>query len=103
MCKFVAHELELLWQLLETFIKQNYNVGRGKKCQVSEKDMLFVLLAVLKRGDDWDVLGRVFKIKGRKFERMMSKFVSIISDHVYKFFCQNIVGLRHVTATRYPS
>ena len=27
-------EFEFLWQLLETFIKQNCNVGRGKKSHV---------------------------------------------------------------------
>ena len=71
-------------KLLETYIELNYNVDRGEKCHASGKDILFMLLAVVKYGGNWDILGRVFKIKGPKFERMIPKFVSIMSDHVYK-------------------
>ena len=50
-------ELEFLWQLLEAFIKQNYNVGRGKKSYVSGKYVLFTLLTVLNHSGNWEVLG----------------------------------------------
>lgn len=50
MSNFSPREFELLWILLETFIKSNCNSGRGKKCHVSGKDMLFMLLVVLKHG-----------------------------------------------------
>lgn len=43
-------EFEFLWQLLESFVFQQYNSGRGKKCHVSGKDMLFMLLTVMKHG-----------------------------------------------------
>ena len=38
----------------------------------------------MKHGDHWDILARVFKLKGPSFEGMVSKFVSLISGHLYK-------------------
>ena len=37
MCNFFASEFEFLWLLTETFIKRNYNVGRGNKCHARGK------------------------------------------------------------------
>lgn len=92
MCNFNASEFEFLWQLLESFVLQNYNSGRGKKCHVTGKDMLFMLLTVMKHGGHWDILGRVFKIKGPTFERMITKFIRLVSDHIYKIFVTDMVS-----------
>lgn len=92
MCNFTALEFEQLWNLLESFIKTHYNVGRGKKSHVTGKDALFMFLAVLKHGGHWDVLGRVFKLKGPTFERMITKFVLMISGHMYELFVTNLAA-----------
>ena len=39
-----------IWAELEAFILANYNVGRGRKCAQKPKDVLFMVLAVLKHG-----------------------------------------------------
>ncbi len=49
-----------------------------------------MLLTVLKHGRHWDILGRVFKIKGITFERMISKFVSLLSEHLYNLLVTTI-------------
>ena len=90
MCNFDANEFELLWQLVETHVTQNYNTGRGKKSHVSGKDMLFMFLTTLKHGGHWDILGRVFKIKGPTFERMMTKYVAMISSYLYDLLVTKI-------------
>lgn len=50
MTNFEHLEFEFSCQLLKKFIKQNYNVGRGKKSQFSGKDVLCKLLIVLNYG-----------------------------------------------------
>ena len=90
MCNFDATEFEFLWQLSQSFITQNYNSGRGKRCAVSGKDLLFMTLTVLKHGGHWDVLARVFKLKGPTFERMVTKFVALISDHLFALLVTDI-------------
>ena len=44
------------------------------------------MMAVMKYGDLLNVSGSLFKIKGLKFERMISKFLVLISDQLYAVF-----------------
>ncbi len=83
MTNFTASEFEQLWILFQTFIFQNYNLRWGQKCSVRAKDMLFMLLVVIKFGGQWDALGRLFKINGPTFERMMTRLCSLISTKIY--------------------
>ena len=69
---------------------KNYNAGRGQKCKVSGKDILFMLLIVLKHGGHWDLLGRIFKIKGPTFERMITLYVTFISSVQYKTYVKDL-------------
>ena len=50
MCNFDSSEFELLRQLAKLFAMQHYNSVRGKKCHVSSKEMLFLVLTALKHG-----------------------------------------------------
>ena len=50
------------------------------------KDVPFLLLVVSKHGGQWDVLGRLFNLKGPTFERMITRFASQISNHMYTVF-----------------
>ena len=52
--------------------------------------MMLMLLTAMKYGGHWDILGRIFKIKVPTFERIMSKFVSLISDHVYTLLVSDL-------------
>ncbi len=72
-------------------MKPHYNSDRGKKCHVFDKDMLFILLMIMKHGGRWDNLGRVFKIKGCTFEGMITKSIGMISNHLYKLLLTDIV------------
>ena len=43
-----------------------------------------MLMTVLKHGGQWDIVVRVFKIKGLTYERMIARFASLISPELYK-------------------
>jgi len=53
------------------------------KCAYNGKDFLFMILVVFKHGGNWDFLGRLFRIKGPTFERMIIKFLKLFSDFVF--------------------
>ena len=83
MCNFDANEFELLWQLVERYATKSYNKGGGKKSHNSRKDILYMFLTTLKDGGHWEILDRVFKIKGPTFERMITKYVTMICSHLH--------------------
>ncbi|GMF23168.1 unnamed protein product [Phytophthora fragariaefolia] len=61
MTNFGPAEFERLWTLVCDHVVMNWNTGRGKKCSYSAKDVLFMLLTVLKNGGKWDVVAVVFR------------------------------------------
>ena len=68
------------------FITSKYNIGRGRKSPFSGNDVLFMVLTVLKHGNNWDLVGRIFKIKEPTFGRLVMKFVHLISERFYHQF-----------------
>lgn len=36
-----------------------------------------MMLIIMEHGGNWDFLGRIFKIKGRTFERMVMKIILV--------------------------
>lgn len=48
----------------EQFISTNYKVGRGRRKKFSGKDVLFMSLATMKHGGNWDWIGKMFGAKG---------------------------------------
>ena len=49
-----------------------------------------MLLKVLNYNGNCDVLGQLFKIKGPKFERIVSKLVTLLSGHLYELLVSKI-------------
>ena len=45
-----------------------------------------MLLTVLKHGGNWDLLGRIVKIKWPPFERLIMNFIRLISEEFYRQF-----------------
>ena len=76
--------------MVESFAKVHYCSVRGKKCKVTGKYMLFMSLTVLKHGGQWDVLGRIFKLKGLAFEMMITKYVLLVPSLLYKLLVTDV-------------
>lgn len=90
MTNFDAREFRTLWERLSPHIAGNWNIGRGRRCSFQPKDVMFMTLAVLKHGGHWDFLGRMFRVKGPTFERLITQFISMISAFVYEKYVLDV-------------
>ena len=86
MTNFEPQKFTAIWAGFEQFITSNFNVGRGRKSAQTPKDVLFMTLAVLKHGGNWDFLARMFGLSASSFERLVMKFVHLISEAVYESY-----------------
>lgn len=84
MTNFTASEFFKIWDYTSNFISTKWNVGRGRKSSCKGKDVLFMMLTVLKHGGNWDYLAGMFCMKGPTFERMIVNFIQLLSEHWYK-------------------
>lgn len=57
--------------------KKKRNSGRGRRCDFSTFDSLFITITALKGGYEWEFLEFLFQIKLRTFQRMVKKFLEI--------------------------
>ncbi|DAZ98743.1 TPA: hypothetical protein N0F65_003799 [Lagenidium giganteum] len=81
---FSAREVNGLWCDIAEDVLLSWNVGRGRRCKVTPKDVLFMVVVVLKVGGTWDALAAMFKMKGPTFEKMIMKFMVILEPIVYE-------------------
>lgn len=86
MTTFSPQEFVRLWNYIGQDILSQWKVGCGRKCPYRAKDTFFMLLAVVKHGGNRDFLARMFRIKARTFERMITSVLGIISLIVYDMF-----------------
>ena len=73
-----------IWAGFQDLIYENYNVGRGRKSTHTPKDVLFMTLSVHKHGGTWDFLAKMFGQKTSAFERLIVRFIRILSEPVYE-------------------
>ena len=57
---FTGLELNEFWSKISDLVLRKWNVGRGRKVSYKAKDVLMMILSVLKRGEPWDVLALSF-------------------------------------------
>ena len=100
MTNVLPRNFELLWNHLSEYVTQTYNVGRGQRSKVSGKDALFITMTVLKHGGQWDMLARVFSMKGPTFEGLVTRFVSLISQFVFDCFVEKVGELNKISDLR---
>ena len=62
--------------------------GGGANVRITPRDVLIMTLAVLKHGGQWDFLAKMFRLEGPTFERMIMKFIYIISYPVFEHYVE---------------
>lgn len=92
MTNFTVREYSRLYNRFHEFILTHWNCGRGKKTQYKPKDVLFMLLTVLKYGCNWDILARTFNIKTPTFEQLMHNFITATHKHIYEELVVNFTS-----------
>ena len=86
MTNFYIRQFQSIWTTFADSITSKFNVGRGRQSPFTGKDVLFMVITVLKHGGNWHLLGRIFKIKGPTFERLIMNFIRLITDEFYRQF-----------------
>lgn len=59
--------------------------------------MLFIMLAMLKHGDQWDTVSKIFSLERRMFERVVIHFINSLSEPLYESQIQNILSIYSYT------
>jgi hypothetical protein len=75
---FSVREIGLLWTSVKTHVARYWNVGRGRRSQFSGKDVLLMMLTVLKVGGTWDSLAHIFMLKTPTFIKTITSFVRVV-------------------------
>lgn len=84
MTNMTSIEFNSLWGDLRECIEARWSTGRGRRCSYSAKDVLFMLLSVLKHAGQWDLLARVFGLKAPTFERIVIVMLRTVSALAYE-------------------
>lgn len=66
------------WNVMFDHVSRGCKVGCGQHCIVFGKADLYMTLRVLNHGGQWHVLDCALNMKGIKFERDVSTFVSLM-------------------------
>ncbi|ETV64188.1 hypothetical protein H257_18887 [Aphanomyces astaci] len=85
---FSPSEFDLLWADLRHFVSKNWNVGSGRKSEVSARDLLLMMLASMKHCGNWDVVALVFSQKPPTFEKRVLGYIKA----VHPFFMRSYVA-----------
>ncbi|KAH9083270.1 hypothetical protein LEN26_021012 [Aphanomyces euteiches] len=94
---FSQSEFEDIWYAVKSRVLRHWNVGKGRKCPQTGKDMLFMLLTIFKIGCTWEVTTALFNFTSATFERMMAKFLLKVYEHLYDLFVVDEAATRSMS------
>ena len=92
MTNMTSVEFNLLWKDMRECIEARWNRGRGRRCNYEAKDVLFMILTVLKHAGQWDLLAHVFGLKAPTFERIVISMLKTISTFAYERYVESMSG-----------
>ncbi|RQM25095.1 hypothetical protein B5M09_013785 [Aphanomyces astaci] len=78
MANFSPFKFNILWADVPSYLFKHWNVGSGRKSEVTASDFLLMLLTSLKHCGAWDVVATVFKQKVATFEKRVTKFFTAL-------------------------
>ncbi|KAF0702525.1 hypothetical protein AaE_015869 [Aphanomyces astaci] len=84
MTNFSPSEFNILWADVRSHLFKHWNVGSGRKSEVTARDLLLMLLTSLKHCGAWDVVAAVFKQKVATFEKRVMKFLTVLYPFVMR-------------------
>lgn len=90
MTNFPVAEFMKFWDCVGAFSNTNWIIGRGKRCKINDKDVIFMTMNTLKNGDICDLLSCKFNLKGFTFERIVFGFIKCIATHTYEKWVQEM-------------
>ncbi|RHY26367.1 hypothetical protein DYB32_007688 [Aphanomyces invadans] len=97
---FSPSEFTLLWAEVRNHIARHWNVGSGRKSDVSARDMLFIVLTSLKHCGTWDIVAAVFQ-QTVTFEKRVMTYLDVLDAFLYRKFVE--AAAKTWTVTRLAS
>ncbi|KAG2878496.1 hypothetical protein PC116_g21332 [Phytophthora cactorum] len=80
---FTPRELNTLWMSVRAHVTLHWNVGRGQHSVYKGKNVLFMLLVVMKNGGTWEMLSSIFHVKTPTFIKTITGFIRAIAPRLY--------------------
>ena len=87
---FTSQEIDELWNTIEDHVQAHWNIGRGYKHPQKPKDVFLMALSVLKQGEPWDIVAQSYKMMTAVFEKLVSGFIKVITDHLYNSLVSSV-------------
>lgn len=84
---FKSVELTEIWMAVSAFTSAHGNTGRRRKTSFHSKDVLLMVLTVLKYGQHWNFTARLFGMKRNTFEQVMKTVWKLFPTTCMKNVC----------------
>ncbi|KAG2873862.1 hypothetical protein PC129_g22463 [Phytophthora cactorum] len=68
---------------MRAHVTLHWNVGLGQRSVYKGKDVLFMLLDVMKNGGTWEMLSSIFHVKTPTFIKTITGFIRAIAPRLY--------------------
>ncbi|KAF0722463.1 hypothetical protein Ae201684P_003507 [Aphanomyces euteiches] len=88
---FSTLEFETVWSSIAVDTTAAWSRLWVPSCRHTAKDVFFMTLSVLKNGGKWLTNTLVFNIKAPTFQRMITKFISLLSPILHDAWVENVV------------
>ncbi|RHY45295.1 hypothetical protein DYB38_000806 [Aphanomyces astaci] len=89
---FSPSELNLLWADIRQHIFRHWNVGSGRKCAVSARDLLLMMLASLKHCGTWDIVAQIFRTTVATFEKHVMSFIEVMHPYLLRKYVHGMAS-----------
>ncbi|GMF45885.1 unnamed protein product [Phytophthora fragariaefolia] len=80
---FTPREINTLWASVRGHVARYWNVGRGRRSKFTGKDVMFMMLVVLKNGGTWEMLSIIFHVKTPTFIKTTTSFIRAVVPRLY--------------------
>ncbi|KAF0713319.1 hypothetical protein AaE_011815 [Aphanomyces astaci] len=81
-----SSELNLLWAEVRQHIFRQRNVGSGRKCVVSARDLL------LKHCGTWDIVAQTFRTTVATFEKRVMSFIEVMHPYLLRKYVHGMAS-----------
>ncbi|ETW04844.1 hypothetical protein H310_03967 [Aphanomyces invadans] len=92
MTNFSLTEFNLLWSDLQSTINRRWNIGSGRKCDVTGRDMLFMTVTSMKHCGSWDVVATMFSVNSPTFSKRVTTLLTAILPYLKSKYIDNIAA-----------
>ncbi|RHY68737.1 hypothetical protein DYB34_009084 [Aphanomyces astaci] len=81
-----SSEFNLLWADVRQHILRHWNVGSGRKCAVSARDLL------LKHCGNWDIVAQTFRTTVATFEKRVMSFIEVMHPYLLRKYVHGMAS-----------